>query len=462
VNLVCFMELCNKVCKDSNALRDHLNAKHQRDQIPHMHRAVWVRCGLCGKCGRRTLKGNVHKHTCARLSNHSAASSSASAPDGALFVPVPINRGPVVLDEVVEEDVYTETPLALSLVNGPVTERYLHKSCWGNWVATNKMTWADAAAKTGNQGPEEVSAVLLRFVETCQLALRRPKGKGGRKRINKLKEQMRGIEEGEVVSYPHTAPVLEHEDEKEEEDEEDAPEFARACRAAKAILAGGQYLKGNNKGRISKANAALKRARAPKHNLSSPELMKAMRELRGPAIDGLPLPSLPSNAPHLVNVDPELLEKCLQFLASGSSPGPSGWTAELLLAIWADDTCREAICALVKHIANGNMNEEARRVLLAAIMIAVAKKHGVRPIAMGETLYKLAVRYLLCVNEDVVCEQFKEVQLALGKLGGPEMAIHILRAAMEKGEENCILTLRRPPERVRYALARSCAQFSLF
>jgi len=209
--------------------------------------------------------------------------------------------------------------------------------------------------------------------------------------------------------------------------------MSKAARAARAILAGGQYLKGNNKGRFTKANSIIKRARNPHHNLTPHQLMEALQTLH-PILDAPEdIPWLPEDAPLCVAVDPDVVAKALQYLSSGSCPGPTGWTAELLQAIWPDSNCREAICLLVKHIINGNVNEEARAVLLSSILIAVGKKRGgVRPIAMGETLYKLAVRCAMYTSSAEIETIFAKVQMALGTLGGGEKAIHGRRAALER------------------------------
>ena len=85
----------------------------------------------------------------------------------------------------------------------------------------------------------------------------------------------------------------------------------------------------------------------------------------------------------------------------------------------------------MKHIANGNVSARARSLVLASILIALEKPNGsLRPIAMGELLYKLTGRYMSKIHDSAICEAFKSVQTSLGSAGGSEVAVHKVRAAL--------------------------------
>lgn len=443
----------------STSLQQHLKNKHKSQEIPRSEKG-WTKCGMCSGFYSRTARGNMRRHKvlnaegefvvcgAAPAGGLTPRAASLVARDGAQFSP---DVGSADDEEeeggeaaaLSQEDRRSslkdplDVPLAARLINGAPTLRHLHKANWGNFVATNRTCWADAAAKSGNGEKEEVSDLLIAFAQVPQLAIRRPEGKGGRKRIRKLNEQMLNVEPGEVPVFtnPISRPKASRSKSPVEVSEEQATDpFLKACRAAKATLAGGQYLKGNNKGRISRANAFLKRARNPHHELTSSQLMASLKALHPPAPEGRAVPPLPHDAPLCVVVHSETVRKALQFLASGSAPGPTGWTAELLLAIWSDKVCQQAICTLTKHVINGNLTDEARSVLLSSILIAVGKKNdGIRPIAMVETLYKVAVRYLLLTHKVEISQQCKDVQMAL-HAGAAERAVHTLRAGFESGE----------------------------
>ena len=75
---------------------------------------------------------------------------------------------------------------------------------------------------------------------------------------------------------------------------------------------------------------------------------------------------------------------------------------------------------------------EARTLLVSSILIGIKKSSGgTRPIAMGETFYKLAGLY--CVSliplKDIRAI-LEPIQFALSP-GGSETAVHILNAALD-------------------------------
>ena len=73
-----------------------------------------------------------------------------------------------------------------------------------------------------------------------------------------------------------------------------------------------------------------------------------------------------------------------------------GWTPELLKALAADTECMNGLAHLILDIINGCFKKEARRALLGSIVVALPKTNGsVRPIAMGESFYKLAGAYAM-------------------------------------------------------------------
>ena len=68
-----------------------------------------------------------------------------------------------------------------------------------------------------------------------------------------------------------------------------------------------------------------------------------------------------------------------------------------MLALIDDSDCLNGLASLVKDIINGTLPVEARTLLVSSILIRIKKPSGgTRPIAMGETFYKLAGLY--CVS----------------------------------------------------------------
>lgn len=76
-----------------------------------------------------------------------------------------------------------------------------------------------------------------------------------------------------------------------------------------------------------------------------------------------PIPAVPRTAP-LVAVDQHRLAELIRSrLKNGSSPGPSGWTGELVAPLVDDAECLSALALLVSDILNGNLSEQPRGLL---------------------------------------------------------------------------------------------------
>src|SRR6185436_3420541 len=87
---------------------------------------------------------------------------------------------------------------------------------------------------------------------------------------------------------------------------------------------------------------------------------------------------------------------------------------------------------LVKRIANGDLDGQADALVRAATTIPAAKPDGgVRPIAIGEAVKRVAERYVLGLTPSQGKKLFKRIQLGVGEPGGVERAKHIVQAAVE-------------------------------
>ena len=107
---------------------------------------------------------------------------------------------------------------------------------------------------------------------------------------------------------------------------------------------------------------------------------------------------IPPNAPFINNIDRALLSTVIRKHCTGATPGPSGLTMEHLLPIIdSDDTdCFNGLCSLILCILNGVLSIPLRTVLTKSSLLPFSKPQGgIRPIAMGETLLKLASSSLL-------------------------------------------------------------------
>ena len=153
-------------------------------------------------------------------------------------------------------------------------------------------------------------------------------------------------------------------------------------------------------------------------------MMEALRALHpaGPAL----LPDLPVNAPELQLVDAKVLVQIIRSMSKGSAPGRSGWTPDLLYALITNHECLEGIARVVADIINGRFQGEARRALLGSLLTAIPKPNGkFRPIAMGETFYKLACLYALRLVRKETADALGPNQYAM-RPGGSEVAVQTI------------------------------------
>jgi hypothetical protein len=139
---------------------------------------------------------------------------------------------------------------------------------------------------------------------------------------------------------------------------------------------------------------------------------------------------LPDNRPYVIDTDLDKLKLALRKLDNGSAPGLSGWTGSLLRAISRNQSCLEGLACIVQDICNGVFVGATRQRLLRSRLIPIPKKSGsVRPIAIGECLYRLAALYSLSLLDLSRC--CPTIQLGVGQRGGSERAVHLIRAALE-------------------------------
>lgn len=98
------------------------------------------------------------------------------------------------------------------------------------------------------------------------------------------------------------------------------------------------------------------------------------------------------------------------------------------------------ITELVNLMYSGNVHQDIVPILYGANLIALTKKDGgVRPIAVGTTLRrlasKIAVRHILSKLQP----RFEPVQLGFGVKGGCEAAVHALRTYLKEGQCEVLL-----------------------
>ena len=108
-----------------------------------------------------------------------------------------------------------------------------------------------------------------------------------------------------------------------------------------------------------------------------------------------PFPSIPKDAPHarLVAVAAQLLKSAKKL--TGRAPGPTGITIQHLVFLLSNETTAPLLVNLVCLINRGVLTGEAKSMLLASRLLAIRNGPKIRPVAVGETIYRLAAHYAI-------------------------------------------------------------------
>lgn len=202
----------------------------------------------------------------------------------------------------------------------------------------------------------------------------------------------------------------------------------RCRRAARILEKGGARA-------FRRAALALSRDTAPE--LASPDVIEQLQRLHPappPDADPVVFPSMAEGEADRIRsqIDVARVRKAAKRLSTYAAPGPSGWTAELLLYLLLDDECAEGVVSMVADVCVGDVNPEVRHLLNASVLIPIRKKgsDSVRPIAMGEAIVKLAATVMLlpithpsAPAVSPAASLFGRIQLGAGAPGGSEVAV---------------------------------------
>ena len=147
-------------------------------------------------------------------------------------------------------------------------------------------------------------------------------------------------------------------------------------------------------------------------------------------------PPCPDSAPRII-VESDKVVELVRRLARGTAAGPSGWTAELLLPLLADNVCLQAVTLLVQLIANNELDPHSRVLLSCSTLHAIPKSDGgLRPLALGDLFVKIANKLCFAMDETHFPAIFEPLQLAVCCPGGSERAIQTMQAALEANAGN--------------------------
>ena len=200
-------------------------------------------------------------------------------------------------------------------------------------------------------------------------------------------------------------------------------------------------------------------ARAVVNAVSEGALSKAAKLLRSRAVPSDTVDELRKLHPSRetpVSPVPQSLETPLEFEVSevkracrsfppGSTGGPSGLRpchlSEMLKSD-DDDTLAQTLADFISDFNSGRLPVEARPWFCGARLIGLAKEPtGVRPIAIGEALRRLAAKCLIARCQDEVVGRLLPLQMGVGVENAAEIISHAVQAWAESArfDESLIL-----------------------
>ena len=191
-----------------------------------------------------------------------------------------------------------------------------------------------------------------------------------------------------------------------------------------------------NNGHVSKSIKRLAQS-SPAFQEMDQQRLDKLNELH-PSPHNFKMPR-PEEDTSFITVDYVLLYKLIQKMNNGSSPGLSGLSWEMLKLLSDDDHCLAGLKILVQDIINNRLPSEAKSYLLSANLISFPKNNGgIRPIAIGETIYRLAASYALSTVDIAEAMEWSPLQFGVGIRGGSEKLVHILSNRICVSNQVCV------------------------
>ncbi|CAI5497961.1 unnamed protein product [Closterium sp. Naga37s-1] len=160
----------------------------------------------------------------------------------------------------------------------------------------------------------------------------------------------------------------------------------------------------------------------------SPTVLEALRAKHPPAPASPPDWNFPEPDPHL-SAPFAVFSKVLGSCEMGVGAGPSGTTFEHLRdAALINHSVGKHLHALVNTILTGKLPPAVAELLTASRLIALSKPDGgTRPIAIGESITRLAAKTALTLTAGAARVFFLPHQFGVAVPGGAEAIIHITR-----------------------------------
>lgn len=137
------------------------------------------------------------------------------------------------------------------------------------------------------------------------------------------------------------------------------------------------------------------------------------------------------------------IDAALSQVASGAAPGVSGMTDQMLIWLFEDPLCRIALVDMLRQILNNDLpSSHVRTRITRCRLLGLPKKEkGTRPIAIGDSLLKLAGRLALNRCRSTVNKHFAPLQFGYAR-DGTSTVLHRARDRYENGHHLLTIDMR--------------------
>ena len=195
-----------------------------------------------------------------------------------------------------------------------------------------------------------------------------------------------------------------------------------------------------SEGQFHRALQALTSAGMAEPNRETVKIMKEKHPVGQQLIGDLPT----TDCSPLSLTSTQVIESALKF-KKGSAPGPSGLRPEhLRVVLQSTNTRRDSAAVSLTKLLNKMMSGEVPRLVapyLCGARLHAGKKSdgGLRPIAVGDILRRLASKCAAAAVAGKAAELLSPHQLGVGVRGGCEAIIHATRQAVDKAGEKFVM-----------------------
>ena len=181
----------------------------------------------------------------------------------------------------------------------------------------------------------------------------------------------------------------------------------------------------------------------------TPEIVEKLKSKHPDLHKDSNFPAAPTESESLksLTVSVEDAKRCISSFKNGSSAGPDGLVQQHLKDITSDalgETSKHLLQTIVKFLNGivlcGNIPDGIQSSFFGASLIALSKKDGgVRPIAVGNTLRRLAGKACMFKVSCNLTDEFQPHQMGVCIQSGAEVAVHACRNFISSEDSNSIL-----------------------